>query len=242
MLSKNQMKFICSLHLKKHRQVEGLFLAEGYKVVEELFRAGLELKLFCTVNPLQKLGGETLLISDAELRKLSQLTTPNECVGVFRVPNASAVAQTGTLVALDGIRDPGNLGTIIRLCDWFGITDLVCSTDCVEVFNPKVVQATMGSLARVRVHYLDLAAFLSSDKREVYGAFMDGESVYGCHIKADGIWLMGNEAKGIRPEIHALIDRKISIPRFGALQKAESLNVATATGILLSEIRRRGLD
>lgn len=141
-------------------------------------------------------------------------------------------------VALDAIRDPGNLGTIIRLCDWFGITQLICSTDTVDCYNPKVVQASMGSLARVEVEYVDLKDYLSNTKLPVYGAFMDGESIYKESLPQEGILVMGNEANGVHPEIEALVNKRISIPRFGELQETESLNVATATAIILSEFKR----
>ena len=143
------------------------------------------------------------------------------------------------ILALDDVRDPGNLGTIIRLCDWFGITDLVCSESTVDCYNPKVVQATMGSLTRVHVHYMELRTFLKSSAVSKFGAFMDGIPIYSHALPVNGILVMGNEANGISSEIEALIDKKISIPRFGNLQNTESLNVATATAILLSEFRRR---
>jgi TrmH family RNA methyltransferase len=146
--------------------------------------------------------------------------------------------NSGLIVALDAIRDPGNLGTIIRLCDWFGVQQLICSEDTADCYNPKVVQATMGSLARVQIHYVSLLEFFEATDLPIYGGFMDGKNVYSEKLPKDGIIVMGNEANGISEEIIQKITHKITIPRFGNLQKTESLNVATATAILLSEFRR----
>src|SRR5690606_9323670 len=146
--------------------------------------------------------------------------------------------NTGLTVVLDNVRDPGNMGTIIRLCDWFGIKQLVCSESSVDIYNPKVVQATMGSIARVNVIYADLGAFLKDSAVPVYGTFMEGENIYTQKLPESGIIVMGNEANGIAPDIEALVSHKIAIPRFGDLQETESLNVATAAAIILSEFRR----
>ncbi|MGQ3086450.1 RNA methyltransferase, partial [Flavobacterium sp.] len=178
------------------------------------------------------------IITDAELKKISALTTPNTCLALFSIPEEKPIARTGLIVALDDIRDPGNLGTIIRLCDWFGIAHLVCSENCVDAYNPKVVQATMGSLSRVNVVYTNLADHLSKTKLPVFGTFMDGENIYAGTLPKDGIIVMGNEANGISEAIEQLVTNKIAIPRFGNLQLTESLNVATAAAITLSEFRR----
>ena len=166
------------------------------------------------------------------------LKTANNSLAVFKTPKVSPIQTRGLIVALDAIRDPGNLGTIIRLCDWFGVSQLVCSTDTVDCYNPKVIQATMGSIARVQVNYTNLDEFMQQTDVEVFGAVMNGETVYECKLPSEGILVMGNEANGISVALEQQLDHRITIPRFGELQATESLNVATATGILLSEFRR----
>ena len=182
---------------------------------------------------------DEVLISETDLKRISFLTTPNKALAIFKIPQPKPIEVNGLIVALDAVRDPGNLGTIIRICDWFGIKELICSTETVDCFNPKVVQATMGSITRVNITYVNLIHFLKDTKLPVYGAFMEGENVYNTQLPENGILVMGNEANGISKEVEAIITNKISIPRFGALQETESLNVATATAILLSEFRRR---
>jgi len=240
MVSKNQIKRITGLHQKKYRQSEGLFLAEGVKVVSELLNSDFELehlfeseRLFPDVPESRK-----TLASQDDLRKMSALATANNCLAVFKIPAPKPVGQTGLILALDDIRDPGNLGTILRLCDWFGIGQVICSSETVDLFNPKVVQATMGSLSRVNVAYLDLEKFLSDAQLPIFGTFMDGDTIYAEKLPQDGIIVMGNEANGISEKVEKLVSKRISIPRFGTLQKTESLNVATATAIILSEFRR----
>lgn len=238
MLSNNQKKLVRSLAQKKQRDKQQAFIAEGPKVIAELLQAGFTLHhLFCSDDTLF-IEQQPTFVSQEELQTLSQLTTANNCLAVFTIPPTKALPKSGLSVALDAIRDPGNLGTIIRLCDWFGISELICSQDCVDCYNPKVVQATMGSLARVNVHYTDLSNFLSVSTLPIYGAFMDGQSIYQETLAENAILVMGNEANGIRPETEILINQRISIPRFGELQATESLNVASATAIILSEFRR----
>ena len=177
-------------------------------------------------------------ITEAELKKISALTTPNTCLAVFKIPKAKEMVEKGLIVALDDVRDPGNLGTIIRLCDWFGIETLFCSEESVDIYNPKVVQATMGSISRVNVVYGNLEAFLLQTKLPVFGTFMDGKNIYQEKLPKEGIIIMGNEANGISSSVEKLVSERISIPRFGNLQVTESLNVATATAIILSEFKR----
>ena len=179
-------------------------------------------------------------ISLAELGKISSLSTPNQCLALFRIPIHRELPQSDLTVVLDDIRDPGNLGTLIRLCDWFGVTKLVCSRESADVFNPKVVQATMGSLARVDVQYLDIAGFLKDYDGLVVGTFMDGENLYQSLIAEKMAIVFGNEANGISPAVEKLCKKRIAIPLFGPLKKAESLNVATAAAVVLGEVRRRG--
>ncbi len=243
MVSKNQIKLITSLHQKKYRFTHGLFFAEGTKVIQELLDSKLELELLLTTkNDFTHLKADKrIVISESDLKKISALTTPNTCLAVFKMPEFNALPSSGLVVALDDIRDPGNFGTILRLCDWFGVTDVVCSQETVDLFNPKVVQATMGSITRVNVVYTDLVQFISTSKLPVYGTFMDGDSLYESQLPTEGIVVMGNEANGISEVIEKKVTKRIAIPRFGTLQKTESLNVATATAIILSEFKRNTL-
>jgi RNA methyltransferase, TrmH family len=240
MVSKNQIKFITSLHQKKFREINGLFIAEGVKVVQELLQSNIALEhLYQTSEIFKNFSSEKMsIISEDELKKISALTNQTSCLAIFRIPEGKKISQNDLIVALDGIRDPGNMGTIIRLCDWYGITQIVCSHDTVEIYNPKVVQATMGSIARVYVNYVDLRVFLSETNEPVYGTFMDGKAIYTERLNAKGIIVFGNEANGISPEIESLISNKIAIPRFGTIQKTESLNVSSAVAICLSEFKR----
>jgi len=240
MVSKNQIKLITSLHQKKYRKEHKLFLAEGPKVIKELLKAGFYLEyFFSTQTAFPEVSSSVInLVSESELKKISALTTPNECLAIFRIPEQKKVDESGLIVALDDIRDPGNLGTIIRLCDWFGIKELVCSEETADLYNPKVVQATMGSISRVNINYLNLENFISNTKLAVFGTFMEGKNIYKSDLPQHGIIVMGNEANGISPKIENLVKNKISIPRFGDLQQTESLNVATATAIILSEFKR----
>lgn len=240
MVSKNQIKLISSLQQKKQRQVHKLFFAEGIKVVQELLFSNFELEhLFTTEAIFTEIPtSKQTLITETELKKISALTTPNTCLALFKIPEAKKVQEKGLLLALDDIRDPGNLGTILRLCDWFGIQQLVCSKETVDLYNPKVVMATMGSIARVNVNYLDLNEFIKNTKLPVFGTFMDGKNIYKEKLPSEGIIMMGNEANGISKEIENSIKNRLTIPRFGDLQQTESLNVATATAIILSEFKR----
>lgn len=240
MLSKNQIKLITSLQQKKYRKQHQLFFAEGVKVIEELLRSKYELQTIFVTEPLDfKVATDKIhTISPAELKKVSALTTPNTCLAVFKIPTENFSLKEGLLVALDDVRDPGNLGTIIRLCDWFGVEQLICSPETVDIYNPKVVQATMGSIGRVTVLYTDLVPFLKATRLPVFGTFMDGENIYKQDLPSNAILIMGNEANGICNEVAQCITSKLAIPRFGQLQETESLNVATATAIILSEFKR----
>ncbi len=240
MVSKSELKIITSLQQKKYRTKHGLFVAEGFKVVDELLQSDLVLrKLYTMQDDFSDVSEEKKQhITEAELKKMSFLKTPNKCLALFEIPDSSSIDDNGLVVALDDIRDPGNLGTIIRLCDWFGIAQLVCSKETVDCFNPKVVQASMGSITRVKISYQDLEDFLKASDLPIYGAFMDGVNVYQSSLPEQAILVMGNEANGIAQTTEQLIQERISIPRFGKLKQTESLNVATATAILLSEFRR----
>ena len=239
-ISKNQLKLITSLSQKKYRQKHNLFIAEGVKVLNELLNSTFEIEtLFCTDDFDVAISEKKIIrISETELKKVSTLKSPNKALGIFKIPKEKALQNSGLTIALDAINDPGNLGTIIRLCDWFGITQLVCSKDTVDCYNQKVVQASMGSLTRVSIHYTDLENYITKSNLDTFIADMDGENVYKTKLPKEGILIMGNEANGVSEEIKSLLQYKISIPRFGETQETESLNVATATAILLSEFKR----
>ena len=239
-ISKNQLKLITSLSQKKYRQKHNLFIAEGVKVLNELLNSPFEIEtLFCTDTFEVAISEKKIIrISETELKKVSTLKSPNKALGIFKIPKEKALQNSGLTIALDAINDPGNLGTIIRLCDWFGVTQLVCSKDTVDCYNQKVVQASMGSLTRVSIYYTDLENYITKSNLDTFIADMDGENVYKTKLPKEGILIMGNEANGVSEEIKSLLQYKISIPRFGETQETESLNVATATAILLSEFKR----
>lgn len=241
MLSKNQIKLISSLQQKKYRFANQLFFAEGIKVIQELVKSNFELEhLYTTQEDFKEIRSDKRTrITESELNKISALSTPNTCLAVFKIPLESKSADSGLILALDSVRDPGNMGTILRLCDWFGIKQLICSKETVDIYNPKVVQATMGSIARVNVNYVDLKTFIEKSKLPVFGTFMNSENIYKTTLSQEGIIVMGNEANGISESIEKLVTKRITIPRFGDVQITESLNVATATAIILSEFRRQ---
>jgi TrmH family RNA methyltransferase len=240
MVSKNQIKLITSLQQKKYRNEHQLFIAEGVKVIQELLQSNFALEhLFVT----EAIFGEVAipkktLVKEPDMKRISALNSPSSCLAIFKIPVAAKIEKKGLIVALDDIRDPGNLGTIIRLCDWFGITQLLCSNETADVYNPKVIQSTMGSIKRVNVNYVDLDTFISESQLPVFGTFMDGKNVYNETLPKEAILILGNEANGISASLEKIIKNRISIPRFGAIQQTESLNVATATAIFLSEFRR----
>jgi TrmH family RNA methyltransferase len=240
MVSKNQIKLITSLQHKKYRQEQQLFIAEGVKVIQELLESNFALEhLFETKHIFDSVETDKKsLVNEQDMKRISALATPSSCLAVFKIPKGKPIEEHGLIIALDAIRDPGNLGTIIRLCDWFGVTQLLCSLETVDVYNPKVVQATMGSISRVNVHYIELADFIAATSLPVFGTFMDGENLYQQVLPKEGVLVLGNEANGISSQIEHRVTKKIAIPRFGAVQKTESLNVATAAAIFLSEFRR----
>ena len=239
MVSKSQIKLIRSLQQKKYRNQLGLFFVEGKKTVEELLASKLKpYHIYCIDSESFDLPDSVLTnVTLLELKQISCLKNPPGVLGVFYIPKEEAVDFSDWIVALDDVRDPGNLGTIVRLCDWFGIQHIICSKNTVDCYNPKVLQATMGSISRVNVSYVDLNDFLQETEIPVYGACMDGASVYKSKLPKKGILIMGNEANGISKVVRALISHEISIPQFGN-KTTESLNVATATAILLNEVRR----
>lgn len=240
MVSKNQIKLITSLQHKKYRIEHQLFIAEGVKVIQELLASNFVLEhLFQTEAIFEQISiSQKTLIKEADMKRISALSSPSSCLAIFKIPTTAKIGAKGLIVALDDIRDPGNLGTIIRLCDWFGVTQLLCSQETVDVYNPKVIQATMGSITRVKVNYVDLNEYVLQSPLPVFGAFMDGKNIYQETLPNEAILILGNEANGISAELEKSIKNRIAIPRFGEIQKTESLNVATATAIFLSEFRR----
>ena len=241
MISKNQIKLIRSLELKKNRKREGLFVAEGPKVVGDLLRAGyLPHSIFST---REQPGAQ--LVTDDELQRISFLQHPQEVLAVMEIPHdhpdADLTSASDRLaLALDGVQDPGNVGTIIRIADWFGIDTIYCSQDTADVYNPKVVQATMGSLAHVHIIYCDLPALLRETSCPVYGTLLDGDNIYQQELSANGIIIMGNEGNGISPEVRQLITHKLFIPNYHqGPETAESLNVAIATAVTCAEFQRQ---
>lgn len=254
MLSKNKIKYIRSLGQKKQRTLEGCFVAEGPKVVGDLLAVMPAELLVATEGWLarqphprpggwESLGKEVAVCTEEELRKVSFLQHPQEVMAVFRMLSHQPSAPGEELcLALDGIQDPGNLGTIIRVADWFGIRTVYCSPDTADVYNPKVVQATMGSIARVGVVYADLPGFIGGlpEGVPVYGTLLDGEDIYGQELTPNGLIVMGNEGNGISAPVRSLIGRRLFIPSYASSQvHAESLNVAIATAIACAEFRRR---
>ena len=238
MLSKSQIKLITSLKQKKYRIQHQLFVVEGKKTINELLNSQFQLEhLYTTTSDFEVSDVLQTEITANELKKISFLKTPNTALALFKMPKQQELNFEGLVVALDDVRDPGNLGTIIRLCDWFGIKHLLCSNATVDCFNPKVIQATMGSITRVNIVYDSIEDILKSQQVPVFGAFMDGENVYQKSLPSKGVIVMGNEANGISTTLEVFVSERITIPQWGS-STAESLNVAMATGILLNEIRR----
>ncbi|MDR2469557.1 MAG: RNA methyltransferase [Tannerella sp.] len=247
MLSKAQIKWIHSLEMKKYRDRYGLFMVEGHKSVTELipvFECEWMLAEASWMATQGDLPVRELLVAEAgDIRKVTFLKSPPQVVAVFRRPEyapEAAAPTVGLTLALDGVQDPGNVGTMIRLADWFGIEQVVCSPDTADVFAPKAVQSTMGALARVKALYTDLEAYLKRYDSPRYGAFLTGENVYETTLTSHGILVVGNEGNGIRPAVEALIDKRLYIPPYPSDRAGvESLNAAVATAILCAEFRRQ---
>jgi len=243
MVSDRQIKIIKSLKHKKNRLKHNLFVAEGDKTIVELILSGFNINsLYSTNSQIEGVKKSVVQLSILELNKISNLSTPKNSLAVFEIPKSKDINYNRLIIGLDNISDPGNLGTIIRLCDWFGIEDLICSFDSVDCYNPKVVQASMGSISRVNITYLDLQNSLESNSLKTYGTYMQGDSIYEIDEIQNGVILFGNEANGINPNLLKFIDKRLSIPRFGKLQKTESLNVANALSIVLSENSRKSTE
>ncbi|MDR3269759.1 MAG: RNA methyltransferase [Tannerella sp.] len=247
MVSKAKIKWIHSLEMKKYRDKYRLFVAEGPKLVSELIGVFACEWMLAETSWMATQGDlpakELVVAEDDDLRKVSLLKSPQQVLAVFQRPDyaaAEADPAKELILALDGVQDPGNLGTIVRLADWFGIEHVVCSPDTADVFSPKTVQATMGALARVKVHYTVLEDYLKSREAPLYGAFLTGDNLYEKPLSAAGVLVMGNEGNGIRPAVEALIGERLYIPPFPAFRAgSESLNVAVATAIICAEFRRQ---
>ena len=240
MLTNKDAKIIISLAKKKFRQKYNKFTVEGIKNIQEVLNSSINVhKIYTTDLIFEGFENISELITEKELRKISQQVQPNTALAVCEIPKEKTIQDEGFLLALDDVRDPGNLGTIIRLADWFGIEQIICSKETVDLYNSKVIQSSMGSFLRVQLNYIDLNEFVSNYKHPILGAFMEGENIYTSTFPKQAILLMGNEANGISTELNAFVTQKISIPRMGKLQQTESLNVAMATGIILGEIASR---
>jgi len=246
MLSKAKIKQIKSLEYKKFRNDLGLFVAENEKLVGEILQSDFEIdSLFCLQDA--ELPENTVLkdiVSEVDMKRLSFLKTPSSALAVVKIPNKEIdfdEINTSLNIVLDNIQDPGNLGTIIRLCDWFGIQNIICSHECADCFSPKAVQATMGAICRINVFYVDLKDFFNSvDKNiNVFGTFLEGENIYNSQLSQTGLIIMGSEGQGISPEIEKFVTKRLYIPCFSNnAAKPESLNVSVATAIVCSEFRR----
>ena len=243
MLTKNQSKRILGLKQKKQRLKQGLFIVEGPKVVQEFLDSNYELvEIFSINNNYTHFEGKLTIIDEKELKKISSLVAPNTVLAVFKIPTPTEVNANGLILALDELNNPGNLGAIIRLCDWFGIKDLVCSTTTVDCYNSKTIQAAMGSHTRVNIIYLNLELFLDTQSN-IMGTFMDAKtSIYEMELPSSGVVVLGNEANGISDAIASKLNTRLVIPRFGLLKQTESLNVANAAAIVLSEFKRRSIE
>ena len=245
MITKAEIQIVRALADKRNRDELGLFVAEGEKLIEELRNSKLRVRRIYALEGVFQ-GKDVEVVTPKEMERLSMLKSANNSLAVVEQPRYTfdpAILNSNLVLALDDVQNPGNLGTIIRLADWFGISDIVCSPSSADCFNPKVVQATMGAILRVRVHYLDLPSLLHSAKAQgvpVYGTFLDGRNIYDCDLQQRGLIVMGNEGRGISAECASAITDKLFIPPYPAdCSGSESLNVAIATAVTCAEFRRR---
>ena len=245
-LSKNKIKFIRKLEKKKYRYENQVFVAEGIKIIRDLLHSNMRIReIIGQAEIIEKLNiPQTIpvtIAAEEEMRRISFQSTPQGIMAIVEMPRWQITptdAENNFLLMLDGVQDPGNLGTIIRVADWFGIRAVVCSNDTVDVYNPKTVQSAMGSVFRMPVIYTDIEGFLAQVTSPVYGTFMQGKPINEISFGQGGVIIMGNEAHGIRASVEKLITEKITIPRYHSGPGPESLNVAMATGIVLWEVRR----
>lgn len=245
-MTKAEIQFVRSLADKRTRDAEHLFVAEGFKLVDEIRHSELRIRnIYTTRDDIS--GRDVVRIEKREMERISQLNTASDILAVVEQPRYKLALDSlkGELtLALDGVQNPGNMGTIIRLADWFGVKRVICSRECADLYNPKVVQATMGALLRVKVHYIDnLSALLSEARTEglaIYGTLLDGNNIYHEKLSTEGIIVMGNEGRGLSEECRNTLSHKLFIPPYPAdAPTSESLNVAMATGIILAEFRRK---
>ena len=235
MITKNQIKLIKSLRLKKNRIQSGFFIAEGEKIIDELLRSKLEtVHIFSTVNKYS-FSDYYIPIKNAQLKQISYLKTPNKVVGLFKIPKNSVIDFNSNIIALEEINDPGNLGTIIRLCDWYGIKNIICSINSVDCYNPKVIQASMGSISRVNISYMDLEKLVADKSHKTVMADLKGEKLRNFNFSKNQIIFFGSESNGFSKKLYSHIDHKITIQRYN--DNVESLNLATSVGIILSELK-----
>ena len=241
-MTKQEIQFVRSLADKRNRDQERLFIAEGDKLISEIIASGLKVRNIYALEG--HLSGKAEVVSAKEMERISQLKTAASSLAIVEQPRhktPSTAPADKLSIALDGVQNPGNLGTIIRLADWFGVEDIFCSEDCADCFNPKVVQATMGAILRVRVHYTNLPQWLAAQRdAKVYGTFLEGENIYNAELDKSGIIVMGNEGQGISDAVAKCVSHKLLIPPYPADRcGSESLNVAVATAVICSEFRRR---
>jgi len=234
MITKNQIKLIKSLRLKKNRIQSGFFIAEGEKIIDELLQSKLEtVHIFSTVNKYS-FSDYYIPIKNAQLKQISYLKTPNKVVGLFKIPKNSVIDFNSNIIALEEINDPGNLGTIIRLCDWYGIKNIICSINSVDCYNPKVIQASMGSISRVNISYMDLEKLVADKNHKTVMADLKGEKLRNFNFSKNQIIFFGSESNGFSKKISSKIENKITIE--GLNNNVESLNLATSVGIILYEL------
>lgn len=243
-MTKKEIADIKKLAQKKYRYEQELFVVEGLKAIKEIVDAGFLVKKLYTTIVNEHLSKQTEIVDKEEMNRISFLQTPTSHLALVKIPNNntnSTINEVELTLVLDGIQDPGNLGTIIRLADWFGISTIICSTNTADCFNPKVVQATMGAIARLKITYCNLQDVLKDAKKKgipIFGTFMEGENIYTANLPQNGVLVMGNEGSGISKEIESLVTQKLTIPSFKN-ENVESLNVAIATSICCSEFKRR---
>ena len=234
MITKNQIKLIKSLRIKKNRIQSGFFIAEGEKIIDELLQSKLEtVHIFSTVNKYN-FSDYYIPIKNAQLKQISYLKTPNKVIGLFKIPKNSVIDFNSNIIALEEINDPGNLGTIIRLCDWYGIKNIICSINSVDCYNPKVIQASMGSISRVNISYMDLEKLVADKNHKTVMADLKGEKLRNFNFSKNQIIFFGSESNGFSKKISSKIENKITIE--GLNNNVESLNLATSVGIILYEL------
>ena len=235
MITKNQIKLIKSLRLKKNRIQSGFFIAEGEKIIDELLESKLEVVNIFSSSEKYNISDYYIPISSSQLKQISNLKTPNKVLGLFKIPKSSEIDFNSNIIALEEINDPGNLGTIIRLCDWFGIKNIICSSNSVDCYNPKVIQASMGSICRVNISYMDFQKLLDSKDYNTVAADLNGQNLRDFTFSDNQIIFFGSESNGLSKTLSSQIDHNITIQRYN--DNIESLNLATSVGIILSELK-----